>query len=99
MNVFLAEVGQYGRQKGTTSGFPDLVAMVAGKVILIETKRAHVKGEGRGVLSIGQVEFRRRAAEQHVYVYVIDCAEEFVSIVSSARRGRGRDGVQRRAET
>jgi hypothetical protein len=85
MNVMLCEVGQYqARKSGTTVGFPDLVAIVAGKVVLIETKRA--KG---GVLSIGQEAFIERAAEQGVHVFVVDRIDDFVAIVNSCRRAKG----------
>lgn len=82
MNVMLAEVGQYkAKSSGTTIGFPDLVVICAGNVQFIETKRA--KG---GVLSIGQHEFIRRAAEQGVGVKVITTVEEFVDSVNAMRR-------------
>jgi len=82
MNVMLCEVGQYkAKSSGTTTGFPDLVAIVAGRVVLIETKRA--KG---GVLSIGQEAFIARAAEQNVHVFVVDRVEDFVSIANGCRR-------------
>lgn len=87
MNVFLAEVGQYKATKsGTTLGFPDLVAICAGKVVLIETKRCHVTGEGHGRLSIGQLAFIERAAEQGVHVCVVDRVEDFIGIVNGMRR-------------
>lgn len=92
MNIMLCEVGQYrAKSSGTTPGFPDLVAIAGGRVTLIETKRAHVKNEGHGVLSIGQVEFIRRAAEQGVHVFVIDRAEDAVAIFNAMRRPRPSD--------
>ena len=91
MNVMLCEIGQYGRPKGTTIGFPDLVAIAGGRVVLIETKRAHVKNEGHGVLNRGQVEFIRRAAEQGVHVFVIDHPDDAVAIFNAMRRPRRED--------
>ena len=82
MSAFLAEVGQYrAKGSGTTIGFPDLVLICAGHVVLIETKRAQ-----GGVLAIGQHEFIRRAGEQHVDVHVVTTAQEFEALVNRCRR-------------
>ena len=96
MNIMLCEVGQYrAKSSGTTIGFPDLVAIAGGRTVLIETKRCHVKGAGHGVLSIGQIEFIRRAAEQGVHVHVVDRVEDAVPIFNAMRRSR-RDEVDAR---
>lgn len=89
MGAFLAPVGQYkAKHSGTEVGFPDLVLICAGQIRLIETKRA--KG---GVVSIGQLAFIDRAAEQGVKVHVIDNVEDLISLINGCRK---RHGVERR---
>lgn len=40
MGAYLMEVGQYNaKRSGTTRGFPDLVLVCAGHIVLIELKR------------------------------------------------------------
>ena len=82
MNAFLAVVGQYkAKHSGTTLGFPDLVLICSGKVVLIETKRAT-----GGVLSLGQHAFIAMALEQGVEVEVIDKVQDFEALVNRCRR-------------
>jgi hypothetical protein len=90
MGVFLAEVCQRGgRHSGTTLGFPDLVAMVNGQTILIETKRTKTAEHPRGRLNLGQQAFMERAAEHGVKVHVVDDLDGFVQIVNDCRRRGG----------
>ena len=87
MNVMLVEMGQRNaRGSGSTVGLPDLAVLCAGKTAWIETKRAHVPGEGHGCLSIGQSAFIERAAEYGVKVHVIDNERAFVELVNDMRR-------------
>lgn len=84
MGAFLAKVGQRrAKGSGTTKGFPDLVLLCAGHVVLIEVKRPEL-----GCLSLGQTVFIERAAEQGVKVHVVDTLDDFVRLVNGCRRGR-----------
>ena len=86
MNVMLVEMGQRrAKGSGSTIGLPDLAVICNGLTEWIECKRA----EG-GVLSIGQVEFIRRAAERGVTVHVVDSLTDFVDVVNGMRTPRGR---------
>jgi hypothetical protein len=81
MGGFLCNVGQLrSRGSGTTVGFPDLVLICSGKVLLIEAKLP------RGRLSEGQNGFIAKAADQHVTVHVITSVEEFIELVNACRR-------------
>ena len=87
MNCMLVEMQQKrAKGSGSTIGLPDLAVLCNGKTVWIETKRAHVKGEGHGCLTVGQVAFIERAAEQGVRVFVVDCVQDFVSVVNGCRR-------------
>ena len=87
MNVMLVEIGQKrAKGSGSTIGLPDLAVLCNGKTVWIETKRAHVKGEGHGCLTVGQVAFIEKAAEQGVRVFVVDSLDGFVSVVNLCRR-------------
>jgi hypothetical protein len=87
MNAFLAVVQQHvAKKSGTTRGFPDLVLICAGKVVLIEVKRPKTAEHPRGYLSLGQSAFIARAAEMGVQVEVIDSVEDFEALVNSCRR-------------
>ncbi len=89
MGAYLMEVGQRkARGSGTTRGFPDLVLVCAGHVVLIELKRLKVKGESGGRLSIWQEAVIARCAEQGVKVHVVDRIEDFVALVNACRRER-----------
>jgi Holliday junction resolvase len=87
MGAFLAEVGQRrAKGSGTTKGYPDLTLLCAGHVLLIELKRAKTRDHQAGRLTVGQVAFIERAAEQGVPVYVLDTLEDFVALVNACRR-------------
>lgn len=86
MNAFLCLIGQRGKQKGTTIGFPDLVLLCAGKTLLIECKRPKTAEHPAGYLTMGQHAFVLRAQEQDVYVHVIETVGEFEELVNSCRR-------------
>jgi len=87
MGAFLVELGQRrAKGSGSTIGLPDLAVLCNGKTVWIETKRAHVKGEGHGCLTVGQVAFIEKAAEQGVRVFVVDSLDGFVSVVNLCRR-------------
>lgn len=91
MGAFLAEVGQRrAKGSGTTAGFPDLVLLCAGEVVLIECKRTKDADNPAGRLNLGQQVFIERAAEQGVEVRVVDSLEDFVECVNWCRRGKGR---------
>jgi hypothetical protein len=85
--AFLAHVGQLNaKRSGTTVGYPDLTLICGGHVLLIEVKRGKAPGTRRGVLSKGQAEFIRRAAEQGVCVFEIDSLPGFVELLNWCRR-------------
>jgi len=87
MGVYLMEVGQYNaKRSGTTRGFPDLVLVCAGHVVLIELKRLKVKGVPGGILSLHQEAVITKCADQGVTVHVVDRLEQFVGIVNWCRR-------------
>ena len=87
MGAMLAVVGQRrAKGSGTTIGFPDLVLICAGHVVLIETKRAESPDTPRGTLNMGQQWFIGEAAAQGVTVYVIDNVDDFVALVNMCRR-------------
>ena len=87
MNAFLAVVQQHvAKKSGTTRGFPDLVLICAGKVVLIEVKRPKTAEHPRGVLSLGQSAFIARALEMGVQVEVIETVREFEALVNGCRR-------------
>jgi len=87
MNAFLAVVQQHvAKKSGTTRGFPDLVLICAGKVVLIECKRPKTAEHPRGYLSLGQSAFIARALEMGVQVEVIETVREFEQVVNSCRR-------------
>lgn len=87
MNAFLAVVGQRrAKGSGTTTGFPDLVLLCAGKTLLIECKRPKTLDHPAGYLTMGQHAFVLRAQEQDVYVHVIETVSEFEELVNSCRR-------------
>lgn len=95
MGAFLAEVGQRrAKGSGTTTGFPDLVLICAGRVHLIEVKRPKSDGTPGGEVSLGQQAFMQRAAEQGVTVHAIWSVREFEEIVNECRRPcRHRDRI------
>lgn len=87
MNAFLAMVGQRrAKGSGTTLGFPDLVLICAGRVVLIEAKRPKSDGTPGGEVSLGQQAFMEKAAAQGVTVHAIWTVREFEEIVNSCRR-------------
>ena len=87
MGAFLSCVGQRrAKGSGTTIGFPDLVLICAGHVVLIETKRAKSADTPRGTLNMGQRWFIDEAAEQGVTVHVIDSVDDFAALVNMCRR-------------
>lgn len=89
MNAFLAVVGQRNaRKSGSTLGFPDLVLMCAGQIVLIELKRTKTAENPRGVLNLGQHAFIAAALEQGVTVHVVERIEEFEALVNDTRRRR-----------
>ena len=82
MGAFLAVVGQRNaRKSGSTLGVPDLILFCAGQVRLIELKRPNL-----GRLSLGQLAFIDRCAEQHVKVHVVDNVQDFADVVNGCRR-------------
>jgi len=82
MNCFLVEMGQRkAKGSGSTVGLPDLAIICNGRTVWVETKRAKL-----GCLSIGQIAFIERAAEQGVHVFVVDNVSDFVSLVNGCRR-------------
>ena len=84
MSVFLVEMGQRkAKGSGSTIGLPDLAVIVAGETVWIECKRP-----GLGCLSVGQIAFIERAAEQGVAVHVVDDVQQFADLVNAARRRR-----------
>ena len=90
MNAFLAVVGQRNSRKaGSTLGFPDLCLFCCGHTVLIELKRTKAPDHPRGALSLGQLVFIERAAEQGVKVHVVDSLQGFVDIVNACRRPKG----------
>lgn len=89
MNAYLLEVGQRrAKGSGTTVGFPDLVLVCSGKVQFIEVKRPKTADHPQGYVSLGQQAVIERCADQGVTVHVLHCAEQFIEIVNSCRRGR-----------
>ena len=90
MGAFLALIGQRkAKGSGTTRGVPDMLLMCAGEVRLIELKRPATPDNPKGFLSLGQLAFLARAAEQGVEVHVVDNVDDFVRLVNSCRRGVG----------
>lgn len=84
MGAYLTHVGQRkAKGAGTTVGFPDLVLICNGQVVLIELKKPG------GYVSLGQQEFIRRAHEQRVKVYVVDRIEDFEALINQCRKPVG----------
>jgi hypothetical protein len=87
MGAYLTHVGQRNaRGSGTTVGYPDLTLICAGHTVLIEVKRPKVVNGRAGELTMGQVEFMRRAGEQGVKVHAIRTVAEFEALVNACRR-------------
>ena len=90
LNAFLAVVGQRkAKGSGSTPGFPDLVLLCNGEVVLIEVKRPATADHPKGYLSLGQSAFLAGADEQGVTVHVVDTVEQFTSLINWCRRPRG----------
>ena len=91
LGAYLMHVGQRkAKGSGTTVGFPDLVLVCGGHVVLIELKRLKVKGEDGGRLTVGQNAVIAKCAGQGVKVHVVDRIEDFVALVNEARRASPR---------
>ena len=87
MGVLLAEIGQRkAKGSGSTIGIPDCILIANGHVELIEVKRSKADDHRAGELTVGQIAFTQRAAEQGVKVHAVWTLQEFVEIVNGCRR-------------